>query len=183
MTLTLNFQGQIWNSLYHGEKWSNCHETKSKHIGWTLSLKGDHRIWSWPWPWPGIFKIKYGICYISAKKGPIATTQNANISIELYTSNVTFGFELGHDFNYEFFEGQIWNLLNISQRWFDCHKMKSMHKEWTEGLNDHQVWPWPWPWKVRCKDLPDTCSDRGNFRCWPAIDSSSGYKKSNLAGK
>ena len=32
MTLTLNFQGQIWNWLYIGQKWSDCHETKSKHI-------------------------------------------------------------------------------------------------------------------------------------------------------
>ena len=30
-----------------------------------------------------ILKVKYGICYISAKNGPIATKQKANISIEL----------------------------------------------------------------------------------------------------
>ena len=28
------------------------------------------------------FKVKYRICYISAKNGPIATKQKANISIE-----------------------------------------------------------------------------------------------------
>ena len=43
MTLTLNFQGQIWNLLYPNQKWSDCYETKSKHINWTLGLK---------W-WPG----------------------------------------------------------------------------------------------------------------------------------
>ena len=32
MTLTLNFQGQIWNLLYINQKWSDCHGTKSKHI-------------------------------------------------------------------------------------------------------------------------------------------------------
>ena len=32
MTLTLNFQGQIWNFLYLSQKGSDCHETKSKHI-------------------------------------------------------------------------------------------------------------------------------------------------------
>ena len=31
MTLTLNFQGQIWNFLYLSQTWSDCHETKSKH--------------------------------------------------------------------------------------------------------------------------------------------------------
>ena len=69
------------------------------------------------------------------------------------------------------FQVQIWNLLYLSQRWFDCHKMKSMHKEWTEALNDHQVWTWPWPWKVRCKDLSD--NDQGDFRYRCAVDSSS----------
>ena len=83
-------------------KWSNCHETKSKHINWILSLKCDHRIWPWPWPWSWIFKVKYGIYYISAKNGPIAMKQKANISIELYAPNVTIGFELGYDLDYEF---------------------------------------------------------------------------------
>ena len=95
--LTLNFQGQIWNLLYLSPKWSDCHETKSKHIDWTLGLKCDHRVWPWPWPWPWFFKVKYGICYISAKNGPIATKRKANISIELYASDVTIRFDLGND--------------------------------------------------------------------------------------
>ena len=52
MTLTLNFQGQIWNLLYLSQKWSDCHETKSKHIDWTPGLKCDQWVWPWPWPWP-----------------------------------------------------------------------------------------------------------------------------------
>ena len=36
------------------------------------------RFSSWPWPW--IFKVKYRICYISAKNGPIATKRKANTS-------------------------------------------------------------------------------------------------------
>ena len=32
MTLTLNFQGQIWNLLYLSQKWCDWHKTKSKHI-------------------------------------------------------------------------------------------------------------------------------------------------------
>ena len=35
----------------------------------------------WPWPWPWIFKVKYEICYISTKSGPIATKRKANVSI------------------------------------------------------------------------------------------------------
>ena len=56
MILTLNFQGQIWNLLCISQKWSDCHETKSKHIDWTLGLKYDQWAWTWPWPW--IFKVK-----------------------------------------------------------------------------------------------------------------------------
>ena len=67
MTSTLNFQGQIWNLLYLSQKWSDCHETKSKHIDWIHGLKCDHGVWPWQWPWPCIFKVKYGICYISIK--------------------------------------------------------------------------------------------------------------------
>ena len=81
MTLTLNFQCQIWNWLYLYQKWSDCHETKSEHIDWTLGLKCNHQIWPWPWPWPWLFKVKYEICYISTKSGPIATRRKANISI------------------------------------------------------------------------------------------------------
>ena len=120
MTLTLNFQGQIQNLLYLSKKWSDCHETKSKHIDWTLGLKCDHRVWLWPWPWPWIFKVKYRICYISAKNGQIASKRKANISIELHASNVTNGFEIDHNLD-------LWIL-----------KVKC----------DFDLWPhrWPWPW-------------------------------------
>ena len=97
MTLTLDFQGQIWNWLYLCEKWSDCHETKSKHIDWTLGLKCDHQIWPCPWPWPWIFKVKCEICYISTKSGPIAMKWKANISIWTLGLKCHNGFDLGHD--------------------------------------------------------------------------------------
>ena len=120
MTLTLNFQGQIQNLLYLSKKWSDCHETKSKHIDWTLGLKCDHQVWLWPSPWTWIFKVKYRICYISAKNGQIASKRKANVSIELQASNVTNGFELDHNLD-------LWIL-----------KVKC----------DLDLWPhrWPWPW-------------------------------------
>ena len=57
--------------------------TKSKHINSTLGLNWDHWVRPWPCPWPWVFKVKYGIGYISAKNGPIAMKWRANISIEL----------------------------------------------------------------------------------------------------
>ena len=88
-------------------KWPDCHEKKSKRIDWTLGLKCDHRVWPWPWPWPWIFEVRYGICYISAKNGAIATKRKANISIELQASNVTNGFDLGHDLTFEFSRSNV----------------------------------------------------------------------------
>ena len=46
-------------------------------------------------------------------------------------------------------QGQIWNLLYLSQKWFDCHETKSKHNDWTLGLKwDNWVWTlsWHWPW-------------------------------------
>ena len=120
VTLTKIFQGQIWNLLYPSQKWSDCHETKSKHIDWTLGLKWDHRVWLWPWPWPRFFTVKYRICYISAKYVLIATQWKANISTELQASNVTNGFDLDHNLD-------LW-ILKVKR--------------------DLDLWPhtWPWPW-------------------------------------
>ena len=42
------------------------------------------------------------------------------------------------------FQGQIWNLLYLSQKWCDWHEMKSKHINWTLGLKcDRRIWPWP----------------------------------------
>ena len=46
----MGLQGQIYKLLYLSQKWFDCHETKRKHIDWTLGLKWDHRVWPWPWP-------------------------------------------------------------------------------------------------------------------------------------
>ena len=87
-------------------------------MDWTLGLKCDHRFLPWPWLWPWIFKVKYRICCISAKNGPIATKRKANISIEFQASNVTNGFDLDHDLD-------LW-----------IFKVK----------RDLDLWPHTWPW-------------------------------------
>ena len=137
MTLTLNFQGQISNWLYLSQKWCDCHETKSKHIDWTLGFKCDHRVWPWPWPWPWIFKVKYRIGYISAKNGAIATKRKANISIDLKTSNVTIGFDLGHDLDLEFSRSNAELAISLPEMVRLPRNEKSTHQ-----LNFRpQMWP------------------------------------------
>ena len=155
MTLTLNFQGQIQNLLYLSQKWSDCHETKSKHIDWTLGLKFDHRVWLWPWPWPSIFKVKYRICYISAKNGRIATKRKANISIELQASNVTNGFELDHNLDHWILKVKCdltfdhTDDLDHGFSWsnFEIVVSQNGRPDWhcTKEVAVGHSWPWSWP--------------------------------------
>ena len=143
MTLTSIFQGQIWNLLYLSQKWCDCHETKSKHIDWTLGLKCDHRVWPWPWPWPRFFKVKYGICFIWAKNGAIATKRKANISIKLQASNVTNGFDLDHNLD-------LW-ILKVKR--------------------DLDLWPhtWPWPW-IMLRNKPNITYLLDHGFSWPNFE-------------
>ena len=110
---------------------------EKQHIDWTLGLKCDHWFWPWPWPWPWIFKVKYGIRYISVKNGPIATKRKANISIDLKTSNVTIGFDLGHDLDPEFSRSNMELAISLP-------KMVRLpqNKKQTHRLNS---WPQMWP--------------------------------------
>ena len=88
MTLTLNFQGQIWNFLYLSQKWSDCNETKS-NISieleasnvtnvfdldhnfdlWILKVKRDLHLWLHTWPWPWILMVKFWKSCISGWEG------------------------------------------------------------------------------------------------------------------
>ena len=82
MTLTFNFQGQIWNWLYLCQKWTDCHETKSEHIDWTLGLKCDHQVWHWPWPWPWIFKGQiWNLLYLNQKWSDYHETKSKHIDL------------------------------------------------------------------------------------------------------
>ena len=155
MTLTLNFQGQIWNFLYLSQKWSDCHETKSKHIDWTIGLKCDHWVWPWPWPWPWIFKVKYGISYISAKSAPIATNKKQTyrlnsrpqmwpmglnltitLTFEFWRLNVTLSFDHTHDLDHGF----SWSNFAMAES-------QNGRADWhcTKEVAVGHSWPWSWP--------------------------------------
>ena len=74
MNLTLNFQGQIWNFLYLSQKWSDCHETKRKHIAWTPGLKCDQWV----------------------------LTLSITLTFEFWRSSVTLTFDHTHDLDHGF---------------------------------------------------------------------------------
>ena len=91
--------------------------------------------WPWPWHWPWIFKVKYGISYISAKSGPIATKRRANISIELQASNVTNVFDFDHNLDLSILkvkhELNLW-LIFMVKFWNSCIS------EWEGRLTLHK---------------------------------------------
>ena len=82
------------------------------------------------------------------------------------------------------------NCFTSTKKWSDCHKRKASISIWTLGLkcdnrfdlgHDLDIWIFKvicdldhLVTKVRCKDLPD--SDRCDFRCRRAVDSSSSRK-------
>ena len=88
MTLTLNFQGQIYNLLYLSQNWSYCQETKQTYwlnskasnvtikfdLGhdldrWILKVKRDLDLWPHKWPWPWLFMVKFWNSCISEWEG------------------------------------------------------------------------------------------------------------------
>ena len=87
-----------------------------------------------------IFKVKYGICYISTKNGPIAMKRKANISIELQGSNVTIGFDLGHDLDLEFSRSNIEfamsqpKMVQLPWNKKQTYRLKSRPQMWPMGL-------------------------------------------------
>ena len=166
MALTFNFHGQLWNLLYLSQKWSHCHETKSKRIDWTLGLKQDHPVWPWPWSWPWIFQVKHGICSFLTKDGPIAMklkqSYRLNFRPQVGPSSLTLAMTLNC-------HGQIGNSLYLTQNWSHFPQTKFRHTDLMPGgksavavfSNDEQCEP----------DITD--NDLGNFRWRCAVNSSS----------
>ena len=91
-TLTLNFQERLnMEFAIYQPKIVRLPrlKLKSKYFDWTLGLKCDQWVWHWPWPCPWIFKVKYGICYISTKNGPIAMKWKANSRPQMWPMGLT----------------------------------------------------------------------------------------------
>ena len=151
MTLTLNFQGQMWNLLYLCQKWSDCHETKSKHIDWTPGLKCDHQIWPWPSHWPWIFKVKYEICYISTKSGPIATKRKAKYRLNSRPQMWPMGLTLTMTLTFEFSRSNViltiwWPRSGVRIYQIGTGKVRTgLEKSWnlTLDLKSHGILCWP----------------------------------------
>ena len=135
LILTLNFQCQIWNLLYISAKNGSIATKQNKNIDWILGIKCDHRVWPWPWPWLWNFKVKYGLCYISAKTVRLPwnkkQTYRSNFRHQVWSAQ---WFDLGHDIDLEFSRSNI--DFAISQpKWSDCHETKIKPIDWMLSIN------------------------------------------------
>ena len=135
MTLTLNFQGQIWNFVI------------SQPIIVRLPLKEKQ-----------IYRLNF-----RPQMWPSGLTLAMTLIFEFSRSNVTLTFYHMHGLDHGKLYLRMGGLIDIEQRGWE----KVIH-----DLDcDHLVT------KHRCKDLQD--SDRGEFRCRRAVNSSSFSKSTN----
>ena len=65
MAFILEFQGQIFKTLYLRNGRAHSHGMKGMWVDGILDSHCDFRLWPHPWPWPWIFKVKYWNCCIS----------------------------------------------------------------------------------------------------------------------
>ena len=142
LTLTLTFQGQVWNSLYLGQKWSDCHKinkqtyqlnSKASNVTAGLDLGCD-------------LDLEFSR---SNLESAISRPKMVRLPWNKKQTYRTLCLKCDHQFWPSpwpwswIFQGQIWNLLYLSQKWSDCHETKGKHMDWTLG---HWIWHWPWPW-------------------------------------
>ena len=133
VTLTLNFQGQIWNFIYLSQKWSDCHKTKSKHIDWTTGLKCDIGFDL------GLECSRLNIEFAISQPKIVRFSRNEkqpywlNSRPQMWPPGLILVMTSALNF-----QGQIWNLLYLSQKWSDCQETKSKHVDWTVGLERDQ---------------------------------------------
>ena len=145
---------------------SDCHETKSKHIDWTLGLKCDHWVWPWSWPWPWIFKVEYEICYISAKKmfrlsRNEKQTYRLNSRPQMWSSGLTMAMTLTLNFKGRYGICYIsTKMVRLPRNEKQTYPLISSTSNATNGFDhgldlwifkvkcDLDLWPhtWPWPW-------------------------------------
>ena len=97
---------------------------------------------------------------------PMALALTITLTFKFWRSNMTLTFDNTHDLDHGF----SWSN-------FEMAVSQIGRADWycTKGVAVGHSWPRPWPWpfgaKVRCMDLP--YSDRGDFSCRRAVDSSS----------
>ena len=126
------FHNQIFYLPYLRNGWSSWCETKRKWVNWMLHMfTFDLDLWPW------IFKVKLylgngtsrsNLEFTISQPKMVRLPRNKNQPYwlnarpQMTSSGLTLAMTLTLNF-----QGQILNLLYLSQKWSDCHKTKSKH--------------------------------------------------------
>ena len=108
MILTLNFQGQIYDLLYLSQKWSDCHETKSKM---SIELKASNASIRFTLAMTLTFNFQgqiWNLLYLSQKWSDCHKTKSKHINwthqwSQMWPVGLTLTMTLTLNF-----EGQMW---------------------------------------------------------------------------
>ena len=147
VTLTLKFQGQIWNLLYLSQKWSDCHEMKSKHIDWTPGLRCDlgHDL--------DLQFSRSNIEFAISQPKMVWLPRNEeqtyrlNSMPQIWPPGSTLAMTL--TFNCMEFAISQPKVVRLPR-----NEKQTYQINWTPGLKcDQWVWPWPWPWSLNFEGL------------------------------
>ena len=93
MTLALDFEGKIFEKLYHSNKRVDWHGTKRMGVDRMLDPSCDFKLWPHPWPWPWIFMIKFLIAIFQEWEGRLTWNERDATWIQCCMHN---GLVLGH---------------------------------------------------------------------------------------
>ena len=124
MTLTLDFQGQIFKKLHHRNRRADRHGTKSMWIDRESGPFCGFGLWPHPWPWPWIFKVKFWRSCISRMWGSIDMERKGSESIGFWTHYVTLTYDLDLGVSRSNFEKAVsqewqgrltWNKRDVSR--------------------------------------------------------------------
>ena len=115
MTLTLDFQGQIFKKSYLRNGLADWHGIKGMWVDKMLDPCSDFQCPPHPLPWPWIFKVKFLKSHISGMGWPIDMELKGCESIKCWTHVLTFNVHLTHYLDLGFSRSNFEKFL--SQEW------------------------------------------------------------------
>ena len=124
LTLTLDFQGQIFKNLHLRNGRADWHGTKGMWVDRMLDPHCDFELWPHPWPWHLIFKVKFWNSCIPGIGGPIDMERKGYEWIGCYTYFVTMSYDVDLGFSWSNFENAVsqewegrltWNHMDVSR--------------------------------------------------------------------
>ena len=123
VTVTLNFQCQIFNFLYLWKKWNDSNKIKNKHVNWMLGCKCGQKILT--------LAISLTLNFQGQIFDVLCLRKNSLIVMKhkKRTYQLAISFDLGHDLH--LFKGNLevnyLTRFTWGKKWFDCDEIKKQN--------------------------------------------------------